>query len=186
MAPRVAAVPAGGDVFLHQGQILVRFSEQRVEPNHEMMKPIHTAILARDLHLLSTPVVQRLERGRAMAEHDFCRDEVSPHARCAVAALQFRLGFTPHVFGRPTWDPITQTVNFRDGRPSLTNVTAAQEAALLPCGFNATDTGFTGRPSWYIDGGQIQRYTINRMPGTVATANGPQNIAARRRTTASS
>jgi outer membrane receptor protein involved in Fe transport len=78
--------------------------------------------------------------------------------------------------GRPTWDPITQTVNFRDGRPSLTNVTTAQEAALLPFGLNATDTGFTGRPSWYIDNGQIQLYTINRMPGTVAAANGPQNI----------
>ena len=48
--------------------------------------------------------------------------------------------------GRPTWDPITQTVNFRDGRPSLANVTAAQEAALLPYGLNATDTGFTGTP----------------------------------------
>lgn len=78
--------------------------------------------------------------------------------------------------GRPTWDPITQTVNFRDGRPPLTNVTAALEATLLPYGLNTTDTGFTGRPSWYIDNGQIQLYMINRMPDASATNIGPGNL----------
>ncbi len=79
--------------------------------------------------------------------------------------------------GRPTWDPITQTVNFRDGRPSITNVTTALEGTLLPAGLNATDTGFTGRPSWYIDNGQIQLYTINRLPDNSATNIGPGNIS---------
>ncbi|MBI5766769.1 MAG: TonB-dependent receptor plug domain-containing protein [Verrucomicrobia bacterium] len=78
--------------------------------------------------------------------------------------------------GRPTWDPTTQTVNFRDGRAPIANVTTANEATLLPFAIAATDTGFTGRPSWYIDGGQIQLYTINRLPDTTANATGPQNI----------
>jgi outer membrane receptor protein involved in Fe transport len=76
--------------------------------------------------------------------------------------------------GSPTWDPITQTVHFRNGSPAINNVTTALEATLLPYGIAATDTGFTGRPSWYIDGGQIQLYMINRMPD--AAGNGPQNI----------
>ncbi len=67
-------------------------------------------------------------------------------------------------------------MNFRDGRASITGVTTALEGTLLPFGLNATDTGFTGRPSWYIDQGQIQLYTINRMPDASATNIGPGNI----------
>ena len=76
--------------------------------------------------------------------------------------------------GSPTWNPLTQTVSFRNGSPSIGPVAEATEAAVLPYGLAATDTGFTGRPSWYIDQGQIQLYTINRMPN--ATGTGPQNI----------
>ena len=76
--------------------------------------------------------------------------------------------------GKPTWDPLTQTVHFGDGRATLTGVTAALEATLLPYGIAATDTGFTGRPSWYIDHGAVQLYTVNRLPDTAG--NGPQNI----------
>ncbi|MCX6954954.1 MAG: TonB-dependent receptor plug domain-containing protein [Verrucomicrobia bacterium] len=78
--------------------------------------------------------------------------------------------------GKPTWDPLTQTVHFGDGRPAITGVTTTLEASLLPYGIAATDTGFTGRPSWYIDQGAVQLYTINRMPDTTAAGNGPQNI----------
>lgn len=78
--------------------------------------------------------------------------------------------------GKPTWDPITQTVHYADGT-SITGVTTANEATLLPYSILPSDTGFTGRPSWYIDNGQVGLYTINRMPASVATATGPQNIA---------
>lgn len=78
--------------------------------------------------------------------------------------------------GKPTWDPITQTVHLADGT-SIANVTTANEATLLPYSILPTDTGFTGRPSWYIDNGKIELYTINRMPASVAAATGPQNIA---------
>ncbi|MBI5691998.1 MAG: hypothetical protein HZC55_18100 [Verrucomicrobia bacterium] len=75
--------------------------------------------------------------------------------------------------GSPTWNPLTQMVRLADGT-TIGPVTTANEATLLPYGIAATDTGFTGRPSWYIDGGQVQLYTINRMPGSTGT--GPQNI----------
>lgn len=77
--------------------------------------------------------------------------------------------------GSPTWDPLTQTVHFRNGQAAIGPVAETAEAALLPFGLSATDTGFTGRPSWYIDGGRIQLYTINRMPN--ASGNGPQNLS---------
>jgi outer membrane receptor protein involved in Fe transport len=77
--------------------------------------------------------------------------------------------------GKPTWDPITQTVHLANGT-SIGPVAQASEATLLPFALAPTDTGFTGRPSWYIDNGQIQLYTINRMPDTTVNGTGPQNI----------
>ncbi len=77
--------------------------------------------------------------------------------------------------GKPTWDPITQTVHLANGT-SIGPVTSANEAALFPAALAPTDTGFTGRPSWYIDNGKIELYTINRMPDTTANGTGPQNI----------
>lgn len=76
--------------------------------------------------------------------------------------------------GKPTWDPITQTVHLANGS-SIGPVTSANEAKLFPIGLATTDTGFTGRPSWYIDNGAVELYTINRMPN--ASGNGPQNIS---------
>ncbi len=78
--------------------------------------------------------------------------------------------------GKPTWDPLTETVHLANGT-SITGVTSANEATLLPYSIAATDTGFTGRPSWYIDNGQVQLYTINRMPVSGTAGTGPQNIA---------
>jgi outer membrane receptor protein involved in Fe transport len=76
--------------------------------------------------------------------------------------------------GKPTYDPITQTVHFADGRPAITGITTANEAALLPGTIAPSDTAFTTYPSWYIDNGQIQLYEINDMPA--ATGTGPTSV----------
>jgi outer membrane receptor protein involved in Fe transport len=77
--------------------------------------------------------------------------------------------------GKPTWDPLTQTVHLANGT-SIGPVASASEATLFPTALATTDTGFTGRPSWYIDNGRIELYTINRLPDTTANGTGPQNI----------
>ena len=78
--------------------------------------------------------------------------------------------------GRPTWDPITQTVNFRNGTPSVTNVTTANEATLLPYGLAVSDSAFQGSPSSYIESnGSVGLFMINRTPN--ATSTGPTSIA---------
>ena len=76
--------------------------------------------------------------------------------------------------GKPTWDPITQTVHLADGT-SIGPVAPNQQAALFPRGLDVAQTGFTGRPSWYIDNGNVELYMINRMPN--ASGNGPQNLS---------
>lgn len=76
--------------------------------------------------------------------------------------------------GKPTYDPLTQTVHFGNGAPAITGITSALEASLLPYGIAATDTAFTTYPSAYIENGQIQLYTINQMPA--ATGNGPTSV----------
>lgn len=75
--------------------------------------------------------------------------------------------------GKPTWDPITSTVHFGDGRAPIVGVPEASEVTLLPYGIAATDSAFTTFPSWYIENGAIQRYEINRMPA--ATGIGPNS-----------
>ncbi|MBI5382998.1 MAG: TonB-dependent receptor plug domain-containing protein [Opitutae bacterium] len=79
--------------------------------------------------------------------------------------------------GKPTWDPITQTVHFGNGSPAITGVTTALEATLLPYGLTPTDSALTTFPSWYIDKGTIQLYMINRLPDTTASGTGPQNTS---------
>ncbi|MEO5960262.1 MAG: TonB-dependent receptor plug domain-containing protein, partial [Opitutaceae bacterium] len=83
--------------------------------------------------------------------------------------------------GSPTWNPITQMVSFRDGKTApigpVTTGTGGNEGTLLPFGIVSTDTGFTGRPSWYIDNNRIELYTINRAPGATTAATGPQDIS---------
>ena len=76
--------------------------------------------------------------------------------------------------GRPTWDPITSTVHFGDGRAPIVGVLEANEATQLPFGIASTDSGFTTFPSWYIENGAVQRYEINRMPA--ATGTGPNSV----------
>jgi outer membrane receptor protein involved in Fe transport len=77
--------------------------------------------------------------------------------------------------GRPTYDPITRTVHFRDGRQAITGLTTtALENSLLPYGIAPTDTAVTTYPSAYIVNGQIERYEINAMP--TATGVGPTSV----------
>ena len=78
--------------------------------------------------------------------------------------------------GKPTYDPLTQTVHFANGTPAITGVTSALEANLLPYGIAPTDTSFTTYPSAYIKNGQIQLYEINQMPA--ATGTGPTSVNA--------
>ncbi|MEY2880156.1 MAG: hypothetical protein RLZZ15_2536, partial [Verrucomicrobiota bacterium] len=78
--------------------------------------------------------------------------------------------------GRPTYDPIAQTVHFLGGAPEIRGVTAALENTLLPFGIAPTDTAFTTYPSAYIRNGQIQRYEINALP--TATGTGPTSVNA--------
>jgi outer membrane receptor protein involved in Fe transport len=75
--------------------------------------------------------------------------------------------------GRPTWDPLTSTVHFGDGRAPIVGLPETSEAALLPYGIASTDTAFTTFPSWYIENGAVQSYSINRMPA--ATGIGPNS-----------
>lgn len=76
--------------------------------------------------------------------------------------------------GSPTWDPITRMVHLADG----TSLTYAQvsAAAARPTyyGIDLVNTAFANAPSWYIDDGEMQLYTINRMPN--ATGTGPNNV----------
>ncbi len=76
--------------------------------------------------------------------------------------------------GRPSYDPLTQTVHFGNGSPAITGVTSAQENNLLPYGILPTDANFTTYPSMYIQNGRIQLYEINAMP--TATGTGPTSV----------
>ncbi len=78
--------------------------------------------------------------------------------------------------GQPTWNPITQTVSFRDGRAPIANVTTANEATLLPYGLAVSDTAFQNLPSAYVEAnGSIGLFMISRTPA--ATGLGPTNAA---------
>ena len=81
--------------------------------------------------------------------------------------------------GRPTYDPITATVHFADGKPSVGPITTANENAQLPGTIAPSDTAFTQTPSMYIaSGGQIQLFEINDMPATTGTGPTSLNTAA--------
>ena len=77
--------------------------------------------------------------------------------------------------GRPTWDPLTQTVHFGDGRAPITGVTTALESTLLPYGLAVTDTLFTNSPSLYVDrSGAAGLLMVSRLPA--AGASGPTQV----------
>ena len=76
--------------------------------------------------------------------------------------------------GQPTYDPITATVHFANGKPSIGPITTANENAQLPGTISPSDSTFTGTQSLYIDHGQIQLFEINDMPA--ATGTGPTSV----------
>jgi outer membrane receptor protein involved in Fe transport len=76
--------------------------------------------------------------------------------------------------GKPTWDPINQTVHFGNGAPVISGVTAALEATLLPYGLAVSDTAFQTVPSAYVErDGKVGLFMISRTPN--ATTAGPTN-----------
>jgi hypothetical protein len=77
--------------------------------------------------------------------------------------------------GKPTWDPITQTVHFGDGRAAIANVTTSTEATLLPYGLATSDSAFQQPASAYIESnGTVALFMISRLPSS--TGIGPNNI----------
>jgi hypothetical protein len=76
--------------------------------------------------------------------------------------------------GKPTWDPLSSTVHFGNGSPSITLAsTSAAEAASLPYGILPYDANFDTYPSMYIQNGQILLSMINELPAS--TGIGPNS-----------
>lgn len=77
--------------------------------------------------------------------------------------------------GKPTWDPITQTVHLANGT-SIGPVASASEATLLPYGLAVSDSTFQNSPSaFYNPNGGLGLFMISRLPA--ATGIGPTNVA---------
>jgi outer membrane receptor protein involved in Fe transport len=77
--------------------------------------------------------------------------------------------------GRPTWDPVTQTVRLEDGTV-IGPVATGQEAALLPYGLAVSNSAFQNSPNaYYNPDGSLGMLMIGRMPN--ATSIGPTNAA---------
>ena len=79
--------------------------------------------------------------------------------------------------GSPTWDPMTATVHLANGTSLTYAQVSASAARPLYYGIDTVNTAFTAVPSWYIDDGAMQLYTINRMPSSKeADGTGPNNV----------
>ncbi len=77
--------------------------------------------------------------------------------------------------GKPTWDPITQTVHLANGT-SIGPVASGSEATLLPYGLAVSDSGFQNSPSIYYEpNGTAGLFMISRLPN--ATGVGPNNVS---------
>lgn len=77
--------------------------------------------------------------------------------------------------GKPTWDPITQTVHLANGT-SIGPVTSANEATQLPYGLALSDSTFQGSPNAYINpDGSVGMLMIARLPNS--TGIGPTNTS---------
>ena len=77
--------------------------------------------------------------------------------------------------GKPTWDPLTQTVHLANGT-AIANVTTSTESTLLPYGLATSDSTFQQSPSTYVNpDGTIGLLMINRLPSS--TGIGPNNAS---------
>ncbi|HVU33569.1 MAG TPA: TonB-dependent receptor plug domain-containing protein, partial [Opitutaceae bacterium] len=79
--------------------------------------------------------------------------------------------------GKPTWDPITQTVHLADGT-TIGPVTSSNESSLLPYGLAVSNSAFQNSPSAYFNqDGSLGLFMIDRMPDTnVKNGLGPNNV----------
>ena len=78
--------------------------------------------------------------------------------------------------GKPTWDPITQTVHFANGTSQGPVVPGTANEALLPYGLAVSDSNFQNSPSAYVNpDGTIDLLMISRLPN--ATSVGPLNTS---------
>ncbi|HYC70682.1 MAG TPA: TonB-dependent receptor plug domain-containing protein [Opitutaceae bacterium] len=76
--------------------------------------------------------------------------------------------------GSPVWDPTfsNNTGGWRLlGGSTYTAVTPANEGTQLPRGINPQFTSFWNRPSWFVDGGQVALYMVNRANNTGTATN---------------
>lgn len=77
--------------------------------------------------------------------------------------------------GKPTWDPLTQTVRLADGT-TIGPVASGSEATLLPYGLAVSDSTFQNSPNaYYNPDGSISLLAISRLPN--ATGIGPTNVS---------
>ncbi len=74
--------------------------------------------------------------------------------------------------GKPTWNPLTFTATTSNGAKTVLTV-AQDNTAAFPAGLYVNTTTYT-RPSFFIDGGQVQLWEINRL----GTSNNPNNSTA--------
>ncbi len=78
--------------------------------------------------------------------------------------------------GKPTWDPITQTVHFANGTSQGPVVPGTATEALLPYGLAVSDSTFQNSPSAFYDAnGNLGLFMISRLPN--ATGTGPTNVS---------
>lgn len=78
--------------------------------------------------------------------------------------------------GKPTWDPITQTVHFANGTSQGPVIPGTATEALLPYGLAVSDSTFQNSPSAYVNpDGSIGLLMISRLPN--ATGTGPANVS---------
>jgi outer membrane receptor protein involved in Fe transport len=132
------------------------------KPSTDVTRRLKGAVLFRPLH--STTITASFEsyrntnnRPNALTPRDTITDWVAS--------------------GKPTWDPISQTVHLANGT-AITNVTTSNEATLLPYGLALTDSGFTNSPNLFFDeNGTMGLFTIGRTPSTVLNDGlGPNNV----------
>jgi outer membrane receptor protein involved in Fe transport len=78
--------------------------------------------------------------------------------------------------GKPTWDPLTQTVHLANGTAIGPVAPGTANEAALPYGLAVSDSNFQNSPSAYVDqDGVVRLLMISRLPN--ATSIGPTNTS---------
>lgn len=78
--------------------------------------------------------------------------------------------------GKPTWDPLTQTVHFANSTSQGPVVPGTATEAALPYGLAVSDSNFQNSSSAYVNpDGSVGLLMISRLPN--ATGIGPSNVS---------